>query len=274
MRAASRIFWPFPNRCQGMTTLRGKSALVIGASVGVGRSTVERLLAEGARVTAVARNPERLAQLPAACAAAVAQGAGTLSTVAGDASDQQFIDDLLQSLDPDAIALVGGTRVSSAPFVDYDWATFSEAWHNDMQGTFHVLKRAHQQPLKPGSSIVVVSSGAAISGSPISGGYSGAKRMQWLLAGYAQKHADREGLQIRTTTIVPRQLIEGTAIAERAATVYGAMEGLTAEQYMSRFPAPLTCDMVADAIVRALGNALPGNSSAYGVSSSGVEPLV
>ncbi len=257
-----------------MTTLRGKSALVIGASVGVGRSTVARLLAEGARVTAVARNPDRLALLHAELGELVEQGPGTLSTVAGNASDQRFVDDLLQSLDPDLIALVGGTRVSSAPFVDYDWSTFSEAWSNDMQSTFHVLKRAHVQPLRPGSSIVVVSSGAAISGSPISGGYSGAKRMQWLLAGYAQKHADREGLQIRTTTIVPRQLIEGTAIADRAASVYGAMEGLTAGQFMSRFPAPLSCDMVADAIVRALGDDLPGHAGAYGVSSNGVEPLV
>ncbi len=255
-----------------MITLRGTSALVIGASSGVGRSTVLSLLAEGVRVTAVARNATGLAQLEHDAAPVATDGAA-LITVAGDASQESFVHRLLDDVHPDLLALVGGTRVSSAPFVDYTWESFSEAWSNDMQSTFHCLKHAHTMPLKPGSSIVVVSSGAAISGSPISGGYSGAKRMQWLLAGYAQKHSDRQQLGIRTTTIVPRQLIEGTAIAERAATVYGAMEGLTAEQFMARFPAPLTCDAVAAAIVRVFRDDMPSSSPTWGVTATGVEAL-
>ena len=38
-----------------MTSLRGKLAVVTGASSGVGKATVQALVAEGVRVTAVAR---------------------------------------------------------------------------------------------------------------------------------------------------------------------------------------------------------------------------
>lgn len=231
------------------------------------------LLAQGARVTAVARHAEGLATLERDAQHRATSNGGTLTVIAGDASSEAFAQRMLHDSAPDMLAIVGGTRVSSAPFVEYTWDTFSEAWSNDMQATFHLLKHAHTQPLRPGSSIVVVSSGAAVNGSPISGGYAGAKRMQWLLAGYAQKHSDREGLGIRTTTIVPRQLIEGTAIAERASTVYGAMEGLTAAQFMGRFPAPLTCDIVAESIVRALCGDLPSNATAWGVTATGIEAI-
>lgn len=199
--------------------------------------------------------------------------ASAVRPVVGDASDSEFSTQLLRELQPDLIALAGGNRVSSAPFIEYSWETFSEAWNNDMQSTFHILKSAHMLPLRPGSRIVVVSSGAAINGSPISGGYAGAKRMQWLLAGYAQKFSDQAKLGIHTTTVVPRQLIEGTAIAARAAQVYGAMEGLTAEQFMSKFPKPLTTDMVANAIVQIFRGDVAAGVGAIGVSGNGIETL-
>jgi hypothetical protein len=44
------------------------------------------------------------------------------------------------------------------------------------------LQAALNQPLKPGSRVLVVSSGAAENGSPMSGGYGGAKRMLWFMA--------------------------------------------------------------------------------------------
>jgi hypothetical protein len=40
--------------------------------------------------------------------------------------------------------------------------------------------------------------------------------MQWLLAGYAQKIADAKKLGIRFLAVLPKQLIEGTAIAALA----------------------------------------------------------
>jgi hypothetical protein len=45
--------------------------------------------------------------------------------------------------------------------------------------------------------IVIVSSMAAINGSPLSGGYPGAKRMQWLIADYATQEAGGVKLGLR-----------------------------------------------------------------------------
>ena len=43
-----------------MTSIRGKTAVVIGASSGVGRATVKALIAEEAHVIAIARGGEAL----------------------------------------------------------------------------------------------------------------------------------------------------------------------------------------------------------------------
>jgi NAD(P)-dependent dehydrogenase (short-subunit alcohol dehydrogenase family) len=77
---------------------------------------------------------------------------------------------------------------------EFDWASFSEAWNVDVKASFLLIKEALTLPLSPGSSVVVVSSGAAMDGSPLSGGYAGAKRMQWFLADYAQKVSNTKKL--------------------------------------------------------------------------------
>jgi hypothetical protein len=53
------------------------------------------------------------------------------------------------------------------------WETFSVNWHTDVKMAFTWLREAPLKPLPPGSQVVVVSSGAAINGSPASGGYAG-----------------------------------------------------------------------------------------------------
>ena len=69
------------------------------------------------------------------------------------------------------------------------WETFSANWHTDVKIAFTWLREALLKPLPPGSRVVVVSSGAAINGSPASGGYAGSKATQRFIAGYAQDEA-------------------------------------------------------------------------------------
>ena len=249
-----------------MTTLRGKTALVVGGSSGVGKATVQALLAEGVRVTAVARGEDRLQLL------ATELGDG-LTTVVGDASEPAFANRLLRDIMPDLLVIAAGVSARSLVFDAFDWESFSAAWNSDLKMSFHFVKQAFALPLRPGSTIVLVSSGAAINGSPLSGGYAGAKRMQWLLAGYAQKQSDARQLDLRIIAVLPTQLIQGSVIAASASKAYGALLGITAEEFMGRSPVPLTNDKVAAAIVGALQRDVPVDTAAIAVNGSGTEPL-
>jgi hypothetical protein len=249
-----------------MTSLRGKTAVVTGGSSGVGKATVLALLAEGVRVTAIARGAERLRAL-------AAEAGPGLTTLAADASDPALPERLLRDLRPDLIVLAAGIQPPMARVDELDWDAFSQTWNADLKAAFHFTKQALRQPLAPGSILVSVSSGAAVDGSPMSGGYAGAKRMQWLLSGYAQKVADGKQLGIRSITVVPRQLIAGTDIAATASTTYGAAQGITAEAFMARWPAPLTVDHVAAAILGALRGDVAAGTTAIAVTPTGVTPL-
>src|SRR2546427_10718081 len=84
------------------------------------------------------------------------------------------------------------------------WETFSVNGQTDVKIAFTWLREALLKPLPPGSRVVVVSSGAAINGSPASGGYAGSKATQRFIAGYAQDESRRAGLDITVTAGVAR----------------------------------------------------------------------
>ena len=136
-----------------------------------------------------------------------------------------------------------------ASIEEQTWESFSAPWDVDVKLAFEVGRGALARPLRPGSTVVIVSSGAGLAGSPLSGGYAGAKRMQMFLAGYLQRAADARGLGIRFVALAPRQFLEGTVIGEAAAAAYGAEAGVSAEDYMKRFPVPLDAAGVARAIL-------------------------
>ena len=69
--------------------LTGKRALVLGSSKGLGHGIAEQLAAEGAHVTLVGRNEDRLRQ---AADAITARGAGTARYVAVDMNGPEAVD--------------------------------------------------------------------------------------------------------------------------------------------------------------------------------------
>jgi len=82
------------------------------------------------------------------------------------------------------------------------------------------MQAALNLPLAPGARVLVGSSGAAQQGSPLSGGYAGAKRMLWFMAKYADGVAKQKGLGIRFQAIVALQMIGGTGVGDKAASAY------------------------------------------------------
>ena len=101
-------------------------------------------------------------------------------------------------------------------------------------------------PLPPGSRVLVGSSGAAVNGSPLSGGYTGAKRMLWLLAKYANGVSQQKGLGIRFQAIVPQMMVGGTGVGDSGANAYARSMGAVIDGE----------DVVQDTFVRAY-QALP-----------------
>ena len=75
--------------------LTGKRALVLGSSKGLGHGIAEQLAAEGAHVTLVGRNEDRLRQ---AAEAITARGAGTARYVAVDMNGPEAVDRLMAGL--------------------------------------------------------------------------------------------------------------------------------------------------------------------------------
>jgi NAD(P)-dependent dehydrogenase (short-subunit alcohol dehydrogenase family) len=223
-------------------------ALVIGAGSGVGHATASALNAAGARVLAAGR--ER------------------------DATDPAQVAALLAEADPDLVVVAAGTRPRMASIEEQSWESFSAPWNVDVKIAFEVGRAALATPLRPGSTVVIVSSGAGLDGSPLSGGYAGAKRTQMFLAGYLQRAADARELGIRFVALAPRQLLAGTAIGQAAAAAYGAETDDSVEAYMKRrFPVPLDADGVASAILSIASGEEHREATVLGLTAEGLEAI-
>jgi len=250
-----------------MSPLRDMSAVVIGASSGVGLATVKQLVSQGVSVVAVARGREGLSAL-------AARFDGAVRTVQADATDATTAERLLREFDPQLVVLAAGVRPHMGRLDELSWEAFSSTWNADTKAAFHLLQAALALPLRAGSTVAVVSSGAAIAGSPLSGGYAGAKRMQWLMAEYAQEVSDAKKFGIRFLAVLPRQLIVDTEIGETAATNYGATQGLSGAEFLKRrWKVPLDADKVGAAIVSGLRGDIANGVTAIAVSGEGIEPL-
>jgi NAD(P)-dependent dehydrogenase (short-subunit alcohol dehydrogenase family) len=251
-----------------MKTFSGSSVLVIGGSSGIGRAAALALSKEGAKVWAAARDAARLETLRDEATG------GRIETRAVDATDTAVLGRLLDEAEPELVVLSAGVTPPVVPVSEYTWASFSEAWNTDLKMAFDLGQLALRRPLRPGSVVVFVSSGAGLGGSPLSGGYAGAKRMQMFLANYLQGVSDAEKLGLRFVALVPKQLIAGTHIAGLASGAYAKRAGISADQYMERFGAPLGADDVARSLLDIARGELGAGATVLGLSSKlGVETL-
>jgi NAD(P)-dependent dehydrogenase (short-subunit alcohol dehydrogenase family) len=248
-----------------MSDMHGKTAVVVGASRGLGRGVAEAFAAAGASVVAVARDTGPLADL-------VARSGGSVCAEAADASDPVVAGMLLDAHRPDVLALVAGVSPMLRPLHHHTWETFSANWNVDVRMAFHWLREALLLPLRPGSRIVVMSSGAALQGSPLSGGYAGAKATQRFIADYAGQEAQRAGLDITVRCVLPR-LTPATELGRPAVAAYAARAGITEEAYLSQMGAPVTPEAAGAAFVRLATGGEGTEAAAYLLTGDGLRPL-
>ncbi len=158
--------------------LSGTTAVVTGASRGLGRGVVAALVNAGANVVGIARDTGRLAELRADLG-------DRFTPVAADAADPVAAGQLIDKYTPTLLVLAAGAMPLSRPLQHQTWQSFSRNWEVDVQQVFHWTRETLLRPLQPGSVVVAFSSGAVVAGSPLSGGYAGAKATIRYITDYA-----------------------------------------------------------------------------------------
>lgn len=247
-----------------MTDMSGRTTVVVGASRGLGRGIARAFAEAGAPVIAVARSGPALAELAAASA--------NIRTEIADAADETVAWNLLDQYEPEVLVLVAGANPVLRPLQDQTWATFSVNWQTDVKIAFTWLREALMKPLRPGSRVIVVSSGAAINGSPASGGYAGAKATQRFIAAYAQEESRRAGLDITVTAVMPRMTPYGD-VGRRGVRAYAARSGQPETTYLQQLGELLTPELAGSALVELAGTDPATTASGYLLTAAGLQPV-
>jgi NAD(P)-dependent dehydrogenase (short-subunit alcohol dehydrogenase family) len=223
-----------------MRLLTGKSMVVIGGSRGVGRRIVLEAHGNGARVLAVARREDPLRKL-----AEETPGVEVLSLDATDADAPSKVFDVLK---PDILVVCAGAHPVTAPLHEQSWQQFAVNWESDVKIAFHFCTAVLTLPLPAGTAIVLVSSSAALAGSPLTGGYAGSKRTQLLIANYSQKESDRLGRGLRFFAIAPR-IMPDTELGQRAIAGYSGYLGISEAAFIRSMSSSPTSSHAAAAVI-------------------------
>jgi NAD(P)-dependent dehydrogenase (short-subunit alcohol dehydrogenase family) len=213
-------------------------------------------VAHGARVTVVARGAKALDSV---------RGRLGVATISADVTDETAAHRILAEVRPDILALNAGATPPMGRLDQLSWADFTAPWEHDVKAGLYWLQAALNQPLKPGSRVLVVSSGAAESGSPMSGSYGGAKRLLWFMAKYANGVSEKRHLGICFLTIVPQQMILGTGVGDAGANAYAHAMSMKPEEFVARFGALMPPREFGDKVVSVLDDPKYAEGFAFGL---------
>ncbi|WP_433250919.1 SDR family oxidoreductase [Actinomadura nitritigenes] len=239
------------------------TAVVTGAGRGFGRAIATALVAAGTGVVGIARDERELH--------AVSEELGEgFTPVAADATGEALARSVIREHRPDLLVLNAGVMPHMAPVHEQTWETFSRNWDVDTRHVFTWTRAALLEPLAPGSAVVAMSSGAVVAGSPLSGGYAGAKAAIRYISGYAAEESDRAGLGIRFVALLP-QLTPATGLGEQAVADYAARQGVDRDAFTRGLQPVLTPEQVAKAVMDVAGDR--DGAPAYLVAGAGTRPL-
>jgi NAD(P)-dependent dehydrogenase (short-subunit alcohol dehydrogenase family) len=239
-----------------------QTAVVTGASRGFGRAIAAALVAAGTSVVGIARGEQALR--------AVRDELGErFIPVAADATDETLAQKVIREHRPGLLVLNAGVVPHMAPVHEQTWETFSRNWHADTRHVFAWTRAALREPLAPGSVVVAMSSGAALAGSPLSGGYASAKAAIRYIRGYAADESDRAGLGIRFVALLPQ--LTPTGIGAVGVAGYAARQGVYPDAFVEGLQPILTPDQVAKAVLDVAADS--GSAAEYRVGGAGLSPV-
>ncbi len=185
--------------------LQGKTAVVTGASAGIGREVARTLARAGAAVVVSARRAERLDAL----AAEIRACGGLALAAAGDAGSNADIDRLLErALAWDEggrkidIVVANAGRGLAGGIIASDETQWEALYRTNVLGTAHLLRRAGAYLAERGcGDIVVIGSVAGRNISPFSGFYGSSKFAVGSLAEALRQEVCAKG--VRVSLVMP-----------------------------------------------------------------------
>ncbi len=182
--------------------LKGKTAIITGASAGIGWATALELAAHGATVILTARRADRLADLSKTIAAT----GGKAVIFPGDAGEQSHIDQLLSKameltgrLD---IVIVNAGRGLAGGILTSDQTQWESLYKLNVLGAAYLMRGAAKIMVeKQSGDIVALGSVAGHNISPFSGFYGSTK---WAVAAIAESlRREVASRSVRVTTVKP-----------------------------------------------------------------------
>jgi NAD(P)-dependent dehydrogenase (short-subunit alcohol dehydrogenase family) len=246
------------------TELAGSTAIVTGAGRGFGRGIATALAGAGAHVVGVARTGAQLDEVRD-------ELGDTFTPVTADAADPATAGRLIDEYRPRTLVLCAGAAPQMSPLVEQTWESFSRNWNVDVAQAFHWIRHALRRPLAPGSTVIAMSSGAALKGSPLSGGYAGAKATVRFIADYAVAESDIAGLGIGFVSVLP-QLTPATDLGAAAVSAYAERQGVDVDAFTAALAPVLTPEQAGKSILDVATTPHPDHR-AYTLSASGLTPL-
>jgi short-subunit dehydrogenase len=138
--------------------LAGKSALITGASKGIGRAAAERLAAEGCNLILVSRTA---ADLAAAKAVIIKQFKVQIDTVAADLSHSSAVERLAKDFPTIDVLVNNAGAIPGGSLLDVDEQTWRKAWDLKVFGYINMCRAYYALMKDRGSGVIINVTGNA-----------------------------------------------------------------------------------------------------------------
>jgi len=237
-----------------MSTFKGKSVLVTGATSGIGEAIALGFAGAAARLVVTGRDPDR----GEALAGCIRDTGAEVDFSAGDITDGGFCEGLVEQ----CVSRFGGLDVcvNSAGVIHHATVaeTSDEAWHETMAvnvtGVFYVCRAAvHAMRPKRSGVIINVASDAALSGSEHLAAYCASKGAVLQLSRAMALDHGRDG--IRVVPVCPGDVDTPMLRGEFAERGLSAEDGLKASAAGVPVNRVCTAEEVADLVLYAASDA-------------------
>ena len=186
-----------------MAELAGKTSLVTGAGVGIGRAIAMKLASEGARVLVVDFNAETAEQ----AVNDIVNAGGEAKTFVADVSDESRVASMVKAaVDQwgtlDIACNSAAVSRGSGPIHTFDKAVFDQTLDLCLTNTFLCMKYEIEAMLEQtsGGSIINISSNASLRGQPYNTAYAAAKSGVNLLTKSAAAEYGHKGIRINAVS--------------------------------------------------------------------------